>query len=200
MATEIACRFLVMCTGNLSEPKPVPFCGLDRFRGEWLQTNRWPQKEVRLKDRRVAIIGTGSSGVQAVPVVAGEAEHLFVFQRSPHYGVPACNGPPNLEKQRAISRNLQEFKEAMLARPTLPFGQEDRKPAAQYTPEERRERMERQWAFGGHGMAYVFEDIGNNRDSNEIAAQFVREKIRARVNDPISRRNFALTTPSAPAG
>ena len=199
-SNEIACRFLVMCTGNLSVPKPVSFPGLDRFKGEWLQSNRWPHREVRFKGRRVAIVGTGSSGVQAVPVVAREAEHLFVFQRTPHYAVPARNGPPNLEKQREISGNLEDFKESMLGRPTLPMGQEDRKPAAQYTPGEQRERMERQWVFGGHGMAYVFEDIGINRDSNEIAAEFVREKIRERVKDPSSRKSCAPTIPSARAG
>jgi cation diffusion facilitator CzcD-associated flavoprotein CzcO len=182
---EVSCRFLVMCTGNLSEPKPVPFPGLERFRGEWVETNRWPHWEVPLKGRRIAVVGTGSSGVQAAPVVAEEAAHLYVFQRTPHYAVPACNGPADLERQRLISRDLAGFKEAMLARPTLPWGQEDRRPAAQYTPEERRERMERQWAFGGHGMAYVFEDIGVDREANEIAAAFVREKIRERVKDPI---------------
>ena len=182
---QIACRFLVMCTGNLSEPKPVPFPGLNRFRGEWHQTNRWPHSEVRLKDRRVAIVGTGSSGVQAAPVVAEQAKHLYVFQRSPHYGVPARNCPSNVDKQREIARTLEDFKEAMLARPTLPFGQEDRKRASQYTPEEQQERLERQWALGGHAMAYVFEDIGINLASNEIASEFVREKIRERVNDPV---------------
>lgn len=180
---RIACRFLVMCTGNLSEPKPIPFQGVERFKGEWVQTNRWPQRDVTYKGRRVAIIGTGSSGVQAVPVVAEEADRLYVFQRTPHFAVPARNGPPNLEKQSYISNNLEDFKESMLARPTLPWGQEDRKLAAQYTPEERRERMERQWEFGGHGMAYVFEDIGTNLDANEYAAEFVREKVRERVND-----------------
>ena len=182
---RIACRFLVMCTGNLSEPKPVPFQGVERFRGEWVQTNRWPRREVDWKGKRVAIVGTGSSGVQAVPVVAETAQHLHVFQRTPHYGVPARNGPANLEKARWISENLEEFKESMLARPTLPWGQDDRKKAAEYTPEERRERMEKQWQFGGHGMAYVFEDIGIDWEANEIASEFVREKIRERVNDPV---------------
>jgi cyclohexanone monooxygenase len=182
---RVSCKFLVMCTGNLSEPKSIPFAGLDRFKGEWVQTNRWPHRKVPLEGRRVAIVGTGSSGVQAVPVVAQEAAHLYVFQRTPHYAVPARNGPSDVEKQREISRDLEGFKEAMLARPTLPWGQEDRKMAAQYTPDEQRQRMERQWAFGGHGMAYVFEDIGVNRQANEIAAEFVREKIRERVNDPL---------------
>lgn len=191
----IACRFLVMCTGNLSVPKPVSFPGLDRFKGEWLQSNRWPHRKVSFEGRRVAIVGTGSSGVQAVPVVAKDAEHLFVFQRTPHYAVPARNGPPNLEKQRQIAANIAAFKEAMLARPTLPLGQEDRKKAAQYTREEQRERMERQWAFGGHGIAYVFEDIGIDRDANEIAAEFVREKIRERVKDPLIAKKLCPDYP-----
>jgi cation diffusion facilitator CzcD-associated flavoprotein CzcO len=183
--TVIASRFLSMCTGNLSEPKPIPFPGLGKFKGEWLQTNRWPRREVSYKNRRVAIVGTGSSGVQAVPVVAEDAAQLYVFQRGPHYGVPARNGPPDLEKQREIARDLAGFKETMLGRPTLPRGQEDRKPAAQYTPEDRRARMERQWEYGGHGMAYVFQDIGIDHGANEIASEFVRDKIRAQVKDQV---------------
>lgn len=182
---RIACRFLVMCTGNLSVPKPVPFPGLERFRGEWFQTNNWPHRDIQFHNKRVAIVGTGSSGVQAVPVVARDADQLYVFQRTAHYGVPAQNGPSNLAKQKEIGANLEAFKESMLARPTLPAGQEDRKRADQYSAEEQRERMERQWAFGGHGMAYVFEDIGTNWEANAVAAEFVRGKIRQRVNDPL---------------
>lgn len=181
---EIACRFLVMCTGNLSDPKPIPFSGLEKFKGEIYQSNKWPHREIGFKGKRVAIVGTGSSGVQAVPVVAEDADHLFVFQRTPHYAVPARNGPHDLELQHRISANLADYKESMLARPTLPTGQEDRKKAGDYTPEERRERMEKQWAYGGHGMAYVFEDIGIDYTANEYAAEFVREKIREQVKDP----------------
>lgn len=181
---RIACRYLVMCTGNLSEPQPVTFPGLERFKGEWMQTNRWPHRAISYEGKRVAIVGTGSSGVQAVPVVAEQADHLFVFQRTANYAVPAHNGPPNIEKQQEISRDLAGFKESILARPTLPMGQEDRKKAADYTPEEARARMEAQWAFGGHGMAYVFEDIGTSYEANAIVADFVRDKIRASVDDP----------------
>lgn len=180
---KIACRFVAMCTGNLSDPKPLPFTGLDRFKGESFQSNRWPHREVSFRGKRVAIVGTGSSGVQAVPVVAEEAEQLLVFQRTPHYGVPARNGPHDLELQHEISSNIEDYKESMLARPTLPSGQEDRKPAGAYTPEERQERMERQWEYGGHGMAYVFEDIGTDRTANEYASEFVRGKIREQVKD-----------------
>jgi cyclohexanone monooxygenase len=182
---RIACRFLVMCTGNLSEPRPVPFPGVERFRGEWYSSNRWPHRPVDFKGKRVAVVGTGSSGVQAVPVIAAEAAHLFVFQRTPHFAVPARNCGPDEDLRREISANLAGFKEAMLARPTLPPGQEDRKRADEYTREEQRARMEKQWAYGGHGMAYVFEDIAVDRAANEVAAEFVRDKIRERVNDPV---------------
>lgn len=181
---QITCQHLIMCTGNLSEPRPIEFPGLEQFKGEWVQSNRWPHRDIAIAGRRVAIVGTGSSGVQAVPVVAERADQLFVFQRTPHHAVPARNGPPNLAKQQEISKDLQGFKESMLGRPTLPVGQEDRKPAAAYTSEERQTRMEQQWSFGGHGMAYVFEDIGTNLASNKFASDFVCEKIRERVNDP----------------
>jgi len=191
----ITCRFLVMCTGNLSEPKPIPFPGLERFKGEWYQSNRWPHRDVSFKGKRVAVVGTGASGVQAVPVVAKDAAHVYVFQRTPHYAVPARNGPHDIELQRRIASDLEYYKEGMLARPTLPAGQEDRKKAAEYTPEERRERMERQWEYGGHGMAYVFEDIGTDYEANEIASEFVREKIREQVNDPVTAEKLCPDYP-----
>lgn len=182
---RFACRYLVMCTGNLSIPKDIPFPGVERFKGEWYMSNRWPHHPVSYAGKRVAIVGTGSSGVQAVPVVADEADHVYVFQRTPHYGVPARNGPADHDKGRFISSNLQDFKEFMLGRPTLPNGQEDRKRAGEYTREEQLARMEQQWELGGHGMAYVFEDIGTDRAANDIAADFVRDKIRQRVLDPV---------------
>jgi cation diffusion facilitator CzcD-associated flavoprotein CzcO len=194
---KFAVCFLVMCTGILSEPKPIPFPGLEKFKGQWFQTNRWPHREVKFKDFRVAIIGTGSSGVQAVPVVAEQAKHLYVFQRTPHYGVPAHNGPHDIAKQQRISKDLRGFKESMLARPTLPSGQEDRKKAAEYTREQQLERMEKQWAYGGHGMAYVFADIGIHRPSNESASEFARQKIRERVKDPVIAEKML---PSYPIG
>ncbi len=182
---RIACRFLVMCTGNLSEPKPVSFAGLERFRGECLQTNRWPHREVPLDGRRIGIVGTGSSGAQAIPVLADAAEHLVVFQRTPHYAVPAQNGPAEPGLQDAIARDLETVREDSLARFTLPRNLENPRPAASHSPAKQRELLERQWECGGHGMSYLFSDIGTDRAANEVVAEFVREKIRARVNDPV---------------
>ena len=182
---RLACRFLAMCTGNLSEPKPVKFPGLDRFQGEWVQTNRWPHRGVPVAGRRVAIIGTGSSGVQAIPVVAASAEHLYVFQRTPHYAVPARNGPPEPALQEAIARDLEAYRERALAQPTLPRGLDNPQPLRAFSPEEQREMLERQWAYGGHGMSYLFSDIGTDRATNDVVAEFVRGKIRQAVRDPV---------------
>jgi cyclohexanone monooxygenase len=184
-ADRIACRFLVMCTGNLSEPKPVKFPGLERFQREWVQTNRWPRRDVPLAGRRVAIVGTGSSGVQAVPVVAAVAKHLYVFQRTPHYAVPARNGPPEPGLQEAIAGRLAAHKEEALAQPTLPRGITIRQPLGAYAPEEQRAMLERQWEYGGHGMSYLFSDIGTDWATNAVVADFVKQKIRRTVNDPV---------------
>jgi cation diffusion facilitator CzcD-associated flavoprotein CzcO len=182
---RIACRYLVMCTGNLSEPKPLVFPGLERFKGEWVQSNRWPQRKVEFKGRRVAIIGTGSSGVQATPVVAEEAERLFVFQRTPHYAIPARNGGPETELAAKISADLAGYRHSLLWDPLLPAGVTDPKPAATWTPAEQQQILADFWEFGGHGLTYVFSDIGSNTESNAIVAEFVRDRIRERVKDPV---------------
>jgi cation diffusion facilitator CzcD-associated flavoprotein CzcO len=183
---RIACRFLVMCTGNLSEPKPVSFPGVERFKGEWVQTNRWPEGGVPLAGRRIGIIGTGSSGAQAVPVVAEAAEHLFVFQRHPHYGIPACNRPTASGLQDSIARDLEAERERLLTRRGIRSrGMDAPRPVADFTPEERLAMLERQWESGGHGMSQLFADEGTDRAANEVVAEFVRDKIRQRVADPV---------------
>jgi cation diffusion facilitator CzcD-associated flavoprotein CzcO len=191
---RMACRFLVMCTGVLSTPKSMSFNGLDRFKGEWVQTNRWPDREVSFKDRRIAIIGTGSTGAQAVPCLAEDAKQLFVFQRHPHYAIPAQNRPTDPGLQDSIARNLELEREEFLRRggPSDPRGGTPRlradpapaRPAAEYTSAQRQDLLERQWDWGGHGMSYLFADETTNPASNDIVAEFVRQKIGERVADP----------------
>jgi cation diffusion facilitator CzcD-associated flavoprotein CzcO len=182
---KIACRFLVMCTGNLSEPKPISFPGLDRFQGEWMQTNRWPERPVGLDGRRIGIIGTGSSGVQAIPVLAKAAGHLYVFQRHPHYAVPAQNGPTPAGLQDSIARNLHAERERQLAAAVRPRDLDIPRPVDTFSVEERRHMLEAQWARGGHGMSYLFSDQAVNRSSNDVVAEFVRGKIREIIGDPV---------------
>ncbi len=193
-ADQIRCRFLVMCTGALAAPKPLNFPGLHRYKGEWVQTNRWPLGGIDLDNRRIGIIGTGSSGAQAVPELAQRAKQLYVFQRHPHHAIPAQNRPSDPGLQDAIARDLDSHRENSLHRggPADPKGGATRmhpfqgptRPADSYTPGQRREVLESQWEFGGHGMSYLFSDEATNPDSNAVVADFIREKIRERVKNP----------------
>jgi cyclohexanone monooxygenase len=194
---QVACRFLVMCAGNLSEPKPINFPGLDRFAGEWVQTNRWPDRGVSFAGRRVGIVGTGSSGVQAIPVVAEAAEQVFVFQRHPHYAIPARNWELDPGEQEEILQRLDEERERQLTAALLPRGMDPPRPVAEFRPEQRRALLERQWEYGGHGMSYLFADQGIDHAANELVAEFVHEKIRDRVPDPVLAEKL---TPAYPIG
>jgi cyclohexanone monooxygenase len=183
---RIAARFLHLCTGNLSEPKPVSFPGLERFEGLWVQTNRWPAGGVPIEGRRVGVIGTGSSGAQAVPVLAQAAEHLYVFQRHPHYAIPARNRPTLPGLQDEIARDLDTERDRLLARRGVRSrGLPPAQPVAAFSADERLAMLEHQWEFGGHGMSQVFADEGADRAANDVVAEFVRGKIRERVADPV---------------
>jgi len=182
---RFSCRFLVLAAGNLSAARTPQFEGLDSFQGEWVQTARWPEREVRLSGRRVAVIGTGSSGVQAVTAIAPHAAQLYVFQRTPNYSVPARNAPL-AEAEYMAAVNAPDRREALLATavgarvglPDAPL------PYAKYSETERTERLEAQWALGGQGMNRVFADQSLDAAVNQVVADFVRGKIRATVKDP----------------
>ena len=194
---QIRCRFLVMATGALAAPKAVTFPGLDRFKGEWVQASRWPAGGLTTKGRKIGIIGTGSSGAQAVPALARDAQHLFVFHRHPHFAIPAQNRPTEPGLQDAIAANLEVERARALGNsgPADPAaGTRNRlrvldgpaQPASSYTREQQQDLLERQWEFGGHGMTYLFADSTTNHESNEIISEFAREKIRHRVKDPVT--------------
>ncbi|MGB6916583.1 MAG: NAD(P)/FAD-dependent oxidoreductase, partial [Pseudolabrys sp.] len=89
----VSCRTYIMATGCLSSPKPPEIDGVKEFKGEVYFTGRWPHEEVKLAGKRVAVIGTGSSGIQSIPLIAEQAAHLTVFQRTPNFALPAHNGP-----------------------------------------------------------------------------------------------------------
>jgi len=176
---QFTCRFLVMATGNLSAARAPDFPGLKDFTGEWVQTSHWPDRHVELAGRRIAVIGTGSSGVQAIPILAAQASQLYVFQRSPNYSVPAQNGPLDQTSYGQAAANLAERRTALLAtRAAITSNLGTPLPFAQYSEAERTDRLERQWALGGQGMNRVFADQGTDASVNEAVAEFVRGKIR----------------------
>ena len=178
-------RFLVMATGNLSAARKPDFKGLDRFRGDWVQTSHWPDRQVKTAGQRIGVIGTGSSGVQTIPVLAREANHLYVFQRTPNYSVPANNGPIDRELYEATCADVTGTWEKLISNRMGAHMQLGTRPAADYSEEERLRELERKWAISGHGMNAVFSDQGTNQAANDIVAEFVRGKIRQIVKDPV---------------
>ena len=179
----ILARFLVSADGCLSEVHKPSIPGAETFAGIQHHTARWPAEGVDVAGRRVGVIGTGSSGVQVIPQVAKTAERVFVFQRTAQYAVPARNRPLDDEarrERRDSFRARQEFKRttpAGLSRPLAPASS-DLDAAA------RAQILESAWQHGGPGFALTFDDILTEPASNERAARFVRDKIKAKIDDP----------------
>jgi cyclohexanone monooxygenase len=179
------CRWCVMAVGNLSAIKRPAFAGLDEFEGEWLHTGRWPEQGVDFTGRRVAVIGTGSTAIQAIPQIAKEASQLYVFQRTPNYSMPAQNRPLSADEQEEIRRHYSERRRfAEQSDAGIPFPSPTRQ-TFQVTPSERQRMFEEGWCRGGiNALSYAFTDYFTNHAANSTAAEFSRQKIREIVDDP----------------
>lgn len=181
----VSARYLICGAGNLSVPKTPEFNGIDTFRGEVHLTGKWPHDGVDFTGKTVAIIGTGSSGIQAIPEIAEEADHLTVFQRTPNYATPLGNKPSEPERVAAVKANYPQVREA--ARNTS-GGIPELAPlpsALAVTAEERRRVFDECWAEGGFRFSVgTFQDILVDRAANDTIAEYVRERIRQRVSDP----------------
>lgn len=179
--------FLIMATGCLSSANTPDFPGRDRFVGETHHTGRWPHEGVDFTGKRVAMIGTGSSAIQSTPLIAREAEHLYVFQRTANYSVPAHNQPLDPEIVAAIKADYANFREQNKLMQSG-FGartpRNEDQSALEVSPAERREIYERRWQHGGLPFLGSFNDLVFSAEANETAAGFVREKIREIVDDP----------------
>ena len=179
-------RFCIMATGNLSTPRTPNYPGLESFKGEWYHTGLWPHEGVDFTGLRVGVIGTGSSGVQSIPIIAKQAKHLYVFQRTANFSLPARNAPLDPDKESA---HKAQYPERRLAAYDTPFGiagyPAPVKSALDATKEERLRAYEGKWAEGGSiSFLYSFTDLLINKESNETASEYVRRKIRATVKDP----------------
>ena len=178
-------RFCIMATGCLSSQLKPDFKGLDSFEGEWIHTANWPEEPIDVTGKRVAVVGTGSTGVQLIPTLAEKAEHLYVFQRTPNFTVPANNSPLDPEAVRELKANYRELRrkqrESFFGLPLDP----NPKATFDATAEEREQEYESRWQYGG-GAAFLlsFSDLMTSIEANEQAAEFVRAKIREIVKDP----------------
>ncbi len=181
---SFAARFLITAVGCLSTANVPDIPGLDGFAGEWYHTGQWPQGGVDFAGKRVGQIGTGSTGIQAAPVIAAQAAHLTVFQRTANYSVPARNAPLSPEFLRWTKENHPEIRRVMHSTTNgHPFTISERS-AHEATPEERRAVYEAAWEKGGLQFRAVFRDILTDKAANATAAEFIRAKIREIVKDP----------------
>ncbi len=180
----VSARFCIMATGCLSSTNTPKFPGLESFGGSLYHTGRWPHEPVDFTGQRVGVIGTGSSAIQSIPLIAEQARHLFVFQRTAHYTVPAHNAPLDPEYKRRIKAEYP----AMRSRAKQMFAGIDfhlnDKSAMQASNEERQREYEGRWAYGGVTFMGAFNDLLFDEGSNATAAEFVRHKIHEIVRDP----------------
>ncbi|WP_042463135.1 flavin-containing monooxygenase [Neobacillus dielmonensis] len=180
----ITAKYFITAIGCLSASNIPNMKGLDSFKGEMYHTGKWPHEEVDFKGKRVGVIGTGSSGIQAIPFIAKEAGHLTVFQRTPQYSTPAQNHAYDPDFLRQIRRNYSEIKQLMCSSmhgvPSFPREEL----AIEVSPEVRNQRYEKAWQEGGlFTMLYQFGDLGFGEQANETAQEFIRAKIRQIVRD-----------------
>lgn len=201
----VSARFCILATGVLSVAQVPDIPGLDSFQGDWFHTGDWPHEGVDVTGQRVGVIGTGSSGTQLIPIVAEQAAHLTVFQRTANFCMPAQNHPmfdeverewkAEYPKRRAKAR-VSGFGHNQLSNP---------KKAMEVSAEERQQEFERRWQLGGLYMMRAFSDILVDPVANEDCAEFVRGKIREIVKDPevaevLSPRGFHFGTKRLPSG
>ncbi|MBM7808719.1 cyclohexanone monooxygenase [Geodermatophilus bullaregiensis] len=184
---QLSTQYVVMATGCLSASKVPEVPGLDLFRGRWFHTGHWPAEGVDFSGQRVAVIGTGSSGVQAIPLIAEQAAELTVFQRTPNFVLPARNHPIDPEHQRSVKARYDEVRRAAresgfgIAVPT------PTKSALEVSPEERQARYESVWYDEDNNlvdMLVSYNDMITSQPANDTAAQFVRDRIAEIVEDP----------------
>ncbi|AQH04322.1 cyclohexanone monooxygenase (plasmid) [Burkholderia sp. KK1] len=179
-------RFCVMATGNLSLPRVPELAGLDTFKGDWYHTGLWPDEPVDFTGRRVGVIGTGSSGIQVIPIIAKQASELFVFQRTANFTLPARNRALSDDE---LGQHKTRYGFWRAEAQNTPFGiaghPAPTKNALDDTPEDRLARFEAKWKAGGSvSFLYAYKDLLTSKAANDTAAEFVRGKIRSTVKDP----------------
>ncbi|MFC4116743.1 flavin-containing monooxygenase [Nonomuraea zeae] len=181
---RVSATYLITAVGCLSAARVPAFPGRGTFLGPSHHTGRWPHEGVDFIGKRVAVIGTGSSGIQAIPVIAEQAAHVTVFQRTPNYSLPAHNRPMEPEYARWVKANYARIRDAMRnsANGLMTAGNDGSVLAAGEV--ERLAEFEARWARGGVGLLGAYGDIVVSPEANELTAEFVRAKIRGIVENP----------------
>jgi cation diffusion facilitator CzcD-associated flavoprotein CzcO len=180
----VSARFVVIAVGPLSNVNIPPIDGMDSFRGELYHTAHWPHDRVDFSGQRVGVIGTGSSGIQAIPCIAEQARQLYVFQRSPNYSIPAGNAALSDEVRRAQKAGYPERRRLSMASGGGSPHQPHPQPALEVSEHERAAAYEKRWRLGGVLFSKTFPDQLVNLSANDTARTFWEQKIRAVIDDP----------------
>ena len=190
---EIRARYVVMAAGNLSTPRVPDFKGIHDFKGKWYHTGLWPHEGVDFSGQRVGVIGTGSSGVQMIPIIAQQAKHLTVFQRTANFSLPARNEPMTPEREGPHKANYAARRAAAMETPFAIGGHpKPTQKTLEVTPEERTKTYEDKWQQGGSiSYLYSYTDLLVSKEANDTASEFVRNKIRSMVKDPVTAELLA---------
>jgi len=188
---SFTCNYLVSAVGCLSSRNTPDFPGLDSFTGDWYHTGNWPHEGVDFTGKRVALIGTGSTGIQATPVIAAQAEHLTVFQRTPNFSIPARNEPLDAPRAQEIKANYDEIRQACRdSENGFPFKPNERL-AKDVSEAERGEIYDELWDRGGFRfLIESFADLTVDEFANETAAEYIRNRIRNMVTDQETAENL----------
>ena len=166
---SVTARYLIMAGGQLSKAKTPVFRGLEDFRGRWVQTAHWPTDHVETAGKRIAVIGTGSSGVQVVPALARDAANVTVFHRTANYSVPAQNGPLDQQKYSNYASRIGEMRETILHHPVgsdIPLGAG---PASSFSPDEQQALLR-----GALGPRRAHDERGLHRPGHRHPRQHPR--------------------------
>lgn len=183
-AETFVAPFLITAVGCLSTANVPNFKGLEGFQGEWYHTGAWPHEGVDFAGRRVGQIGTGSTGIQAAPVIAEEAKHLTVFQRTANYSIPARNAPVTAAEIDLTRESYEEiWRLARTGTNGHPFVVSEQS-VLSVSDTEREKLFEKAWERGGLRFRAAFSDILVNAQANEAASDFIRAKIGQIVRDP----------------
>ena len=183
-ADVITARFCVMATGCLSVPKMPDFKGLNDYEGNWYHTGLWPHEGVDFTGLRVGVVGTGSTAIQAIPVISQEAAEVTVFQRTPNFSVPAWNHVTEPAQEREWKAGFPAMREQLRWSTSGSDSVSNLKNASEMTPQEQQRELETRWRGGSFSMLGAFADMMTNEAANAVATKFVHDKIRERVTNP----------------
>ncbi len=191
---RVRAHYLITAVGCLSAAQVPNIPGLNTFKGPWYHTGQWPHEGVDFTSLRVGVIGTGSSGIQSIPVIARQAKHLTVFQRTPNFSVPARNAPLSPERIADLKRNIRKIRETCRwSTIGQPYDFKDEE-ALKIERDALRKQLEADWEKGGFEWMFgSFKDLLFVKEANDLAADFVREKIRGIVKDPEVARKLIPT-------